>query len=156
MTAALTPDLALAYIRELSADYLAGVVLDAHGEALAGAQELAPLAREIAGTEGATSRGRVFAARDATHTIVVATTPRALPGPTRRDVRTALRALGGESAQETPFTPIQDAVVNALIGARPRRFSAPQRHFAVRMKVSKLRKLRVFSLPCANPVRSRC
>src|SRR4051812_13908245 len=131
MTAALTPDFALAYIRELSADYLAGVVLDARGACLAGEAALAPLAEDVwrdgqaagdgaagapasASAEGATSRRRVFAARGARHTIVVVTTRDALPGPTRRDVRTALYALGGESAQETPSTPIEEALVNAL------------------------------------------
>ena len=120
MTAALTPDFALAYIRELSADYLAGVVLDARGACVAGEAALAPLARDalrdgaVAAAEGATSRGRVFAARGERHAIVVVTTPGALPGPTRRDVRTALRALGGESAQETPFGRLDEALVNAL------------------------------------------
>jgi hypothetical protein len=65
--------------------------------------------------EGSSSRGRVFVAATATHAIVVVTTAQALPGPTRRDVLVALSALGGESAQQTPFTTLQDAVVNAAI-----------------------------------------
>ena len=40
MMSSLTPDVALAYVRELSADVRAGIVLDAHGERLAGAPEL--------------------------------------------------------------------------------------------------------------------
>src|SRR4051794_27511199 len=43
----LTPDLALAYLRELSADFRAGVVLDAEGRALAGHERLAAPAREV-------------------------------------------------------------------------------------------------------------
>jgi hypothetical protein len=113
MTAALTPELALAYIRELSADYLGGAVLDAHGRRLAGDPALAA---DVHG-EGATARGRVFAARSATHAIVVVTTPRALPGPTRRDVRTALAALTGQDPLQSPREPLEPAVVNALVSA---------------------------------------
>jgi hypothetical protein len=114
MTAALTPELALAYIRDLSADYLAGAVLDAHGQRLAGDSALA--AADVHG-EGATARGRVFAARSATHAIVVVTSPRALPGPTRRDVRTALSALSGQDPLQTPGEPLEPALVNALVSA---------------------------------------
>jgi hypothetical protein len=113
MTAALTPELALAYIRELSADYLGGAVLDARGNRLAGD---AALAVDVHG-EGATERGKVFAARTRTHAIVVVTTARALPGPTRRDVRTALHALCGENAQETPPERLPKALVNTLVSA---------------------------------------
>src|SRR3954449_3902173 len=98
MTAALTPDLALAYLRELSADYLGGVVLDAEGALLAGDEGLAPLARDVEG-DGATTHGKVFFASDTRHAIVVVTGPRALPSPVRRDIRAALSALGSQSAQ---------------------------------------------------------
>src|SRR4051794_27273187 len=40
-------DLALKYVRELSADYRAGVILDARGAVLAGDERLASAAREI-------------------------------------------------------------------------------------------------------------
>src|SRR4051812_3008174 len=113
MTAALTPELALAYIRELSADYLGGAVLDARGDRLAGD---AALAVDVHG-EGANAHGKVFAARTSAHAIVVVTTVRALPGPTRRDIRTALRALSGENAQETPYEPLQAGLVNTLVSA---------------------------------------
>jgi hypothetical protein len=113
MTAALTPELALAYIRELSADYLAGAVLDADRKLLAGDPKLAV---DVHG-EGATARGRVLAARSATHSIVVVTRPRALPGPTRRDIRTALAALSGERAQETPPEPLEATLVDTLLSA---------------------------------------
>jgi hypothetical protein len=113
MTAALTPELALAYIRELSADYLAGAVLDAHQNLLAGDPRLAV---EVHG-EGATARGRVFAARNATNAVVVVTRAHALPGPTRRDIRTALAALSGETARDTPPAPLEPALVDALVSA---------------------------------------
>ncbi|HXE45500.1 MAG TPA: hypothetical protein VN635_09900 [Conexibacter sp.] len=47
MTAALTPALALAYLRELSLDVRSAVVLDAAGEPLAGDPSLAARAREL-------------------------------------------------------------------------------------------------------------
>jgi hypothetical protein len=111
-TAALTPDLALAYIRELSADYLGGAVLDAQGNLLAGD---AKLAKDVHG-EGETANGKLFGARTPTHAIVVVTSPGALSGPTRRDIRTALSAMSGESPLEPPQEPLDPALVNALVG----------------------------------------
>src|SRR5438034_5683849 len=103
MTAALTPDLALDYLRELSADIRAAVLLDATGERLAGPEHLAAPARALldaappgpAELQARTPKGAVFAARDDRHQLVVATGPFALPRLTRHDLRTALRALGG-------------------------------------------------------------
>src|SRR4051794_9866967 len=61
----LTPDLALAYLRELSADYRAGVVLDAEGRPLAGDERLATAARAAlwrdAAAGGAAGGGRAGA-----------------------------------------------------------------------------------------------
>ena len=46
MMSSLTPEVALAYVRELSADVRAGIVLDPRGNTLAGAPELhAPATR---------------------------------------------------------------------------------------------------------------
>src|SRR5436305_7392787 len=103
MTAALTPDLALAFLRELSADLTAAVVLDAAGERLAGPPALHAPARDLlaaappgpAELHGRTAGGAVFAARDRVHQLVVATGPLALPGLTRHDLRTTLAALAG-------------------------------------------------------------
>src|SRR3954471_18129679 len=79
MTPALTPDLAVAYVRELSADVRAVVVLDAAGERLAGPEApAAPPPAVLAGAGGradATARvagGVVLAAATASHAIVVA------------------------------------------------------------------------------------
>jgi hypothetical protein len=52
MTAPLTPALALAYLRELSLDVRAAVVLDAAGEPLAGDPSLAARARELLASSG--------------------------------------------------------------------------------------------------------
>src|SRR3954452_9748693 len=47
-----TPPLALAYVKELSADYLMGAILDARGTLLAGDERLARPAREWASLAG--------------------------------------------------------------------------------------------------------
>ena len=129
MTAALTPALALDYVRELSADIRAGVVLDARGELLAGPEALAAPARallaeapEAASIEGSTERGAAYAARDSRHAIVVVTGRFALPRLTRHDLRTALSALGGQTAPiEVPATASATAV-GALLAASDDRF----------------------------------
>src|SRR5690242_303912 len=51
----LTPDLALAYVKELSADYRSGAILTAEGAFLAGDEALARAARAIAGWSEATA-----------------------------------------------------------------------------------------------------
>jgi hypothetical protein len=107
MPAALTPELALAFLRELSADVTAAVLLDAAGGRLAGPAALHAPARDLlaaappgpAELHGRTAAGAVFAARDDAHQLVVATGPLALPGLTRHDVRTALAALAGQTPE---------------------------------------------------------
>lgn len=107
MPDALTPDLALAFLRELSADLTAAVLLDAAGERLAGPAALHAPARELlaaappgpAELHGRTAAGAVFAARDHAHQLVVATGPLALPGLTHHDLRAALAALAGPGPQ---------------------------------------------------------
>jgi hypothetical protein len=115
MPAALTPDLALAFLRELSADVTAAVVLDAAGERLAGPAALHAPARELlaaappgpAELHGRTAGGAAFAARDAAHQLVIATGPLALPGLTRHDLRATLAALAGADRTTPPGTPIE-------------------------------------------------
>jgi hypothetical protein len=103
MPPALTPALALDYLRELSADIQAGVVLGAGGELLAGSEDLAAPARDLlAAADDATdvhvttADGAVFAARDARHAIVVACGRFALPSLARYDLRMVLADLAGE------------------------------------------------------------
>jgi hypothetical protein len=110
----LTPELALAYVKELSADYRSGVVLDAHGRTLAGDERLA-ITLDEGVHEGATSSGKVFARRTSTHAIVITTGPFALSHVTHIDIRTALSALGAETAQETPVQRIPHGSVEALL-----------------------------------------
>jgi hypothetical protein len=129
MTAPLTPDLALAYLRELSADIRASVLLDAHGERLAGPEALAAPARALLRDappelEARTDAGAVFAARDDRHQLVAVAGPFALPGLTRHDLRTVLRALGGEALRKGPegalIEPSRQAVEALLAAVRGR------------------------------------
>ena len=98
----LTPQLALGYLRELSADIRAGVVLDPAGALLAGPDGLAEAARDLLAAAGdareahvTTTDGAVFAARSPSHTVVVVTGRFALPSLIRYDLRLVLGDLAG-------------------------------------------------------------
>jgi hypothetical protein len=100
MSEALTPALALDYLRELSADVRAGVVIGPEGETLAGDEELASAARalfaaapEADEVQMALPEGVVFAARDDRHAIAVACGRFALPALARYDLRVVLAEL---------------------------------------------------------------
>jgi hypothetical protein len=124
MPAALTPVQALRYLRELSADITGVLVLDSHGDILAGRPDAAAAARALlalappgpAEISGRTPGGAVLAARDDAHQILVATGRLALPGLTRHDLRTALAAIGGHVT--APKTPIEAPaeLVEPLLG----------------------------------------
>jgi hypothetical protein len=115
MPAALTSAVALGFLRELSADITAAVLLDAAGERLAGPPALHEAATALlahappgpAELEGRTPDGQVFAARDAHHQLVVTTGRLALPRLTRHDLRTTLAALSGRPAAAPPGAPIE-------------------------------------------------
>ena len=115
----LTPELALAYLKELSADYRSGVILDAHGATLAGDEELARAwpAGEPGVYEGVAETGKVFAIRTRTHAILITTGPFALPRLSRHDLRKTLAGLGAESAQESAIQTIPHGSVTALLRA---------------------------------------
>ena len=106
---ALTPALALAYVRELSADVRAVVVLDAAGGVLAGdggrgrARLLA--ARRAAPSSSATDRGVVCAARDDRHALVAACGRFALPGIVRPDLRAVLGGLAAAPPRTAAAAP---------------------------------------------------
>ena len=102
---ALTPALALDYVRELSADVRAGVVLDGAGALLAGPEELAAAARELlaagadaAELEAATDGGVACAVRSPSHSMVVVSGRFAIPEIVRQDMRAALAAVAGRAA----------------------------------------------------------
>jgi hypothetical protein len=136
----LTPALALDYVRELSADVRAGVVVDAAGTLLAGPDELAAAARAVleaggdaAELEAATADGVVCAVRSAGHAMVAVCGRFAIPAVVRGDMRAALaavegRAPGGDRAAE-PHAGVagDDALARAaeaLISAAQRGFEA--------------------------------
>ena len=100
--AALTPELAVDYLRELSADIRAVAVLTAGGEPLAGAPELAEAARTLlaaaphaAEIEVSTGGGAVHAARSAEHAVVAVCGRFALPALIRYDLKVVLGELAG-------------------------------------------------------------
>src|SRR3954454_4715755 len=121
----MTADLSLAYVKALSADYRAGVILDAQGAVLAGDERLAPPTRHLVANahgqdgepvafEGEAGRSKVFARHAHTLTILITTGPFALSRVTHRDLATALAAMGAESAQETRVQRIPHGTVEAL------------------------------------------
>jgi hypothetical protein len=99
---ALTPTLALGYLRELSADVRAGVVLDPGGALLAGPEAMAGPARDLLAGAGdarevqvATAAGVVFAGRSDRHSVVVVCGRFALPSLIRYDLKLVLADLAG-------------------------------------------------------------
>ncbi len=102
---ALTPELALDYLDELSTDIRAAVVLGARGERLAGHEGLVAPARRLLAVADAplvevdTARGTVVAARDGEHALVVVVGRHALPALVRYDVRRVLADLGGPAEE---------------------------------------------------------
>jgi hypothetical protein len=99
----LTPKLALGYLRELSADIRAGVVLAPDGALLAGPEALADPARDLLAAapdarelQVATPDGAVFAARSDRHAVVVVCGRFALPSLVRYDLRVVLGDLAGD------------------------------------------------------------
>jgi hypothetical protein len=122
----LKPELALAYVRELSADFRAGIVLDAAHQRLAGHRDLEAPARALLQAHPQTrelhatardGRAQLFAARTADRAIVVVTGPHALPNVTRRDLRTVLGQNPAETVQQPPSEHPDRALVEALTTA---------------------------------------
>ncbi|HXS43709.1 MAG TPA: hypothetical protein VN751_03700 [Solirubrobacteraceae bacterium] len=85
MTAALTPQTALAWLRSLSADVEAAAVLDAHAGVLAGDRALGPRV--------AAADATLVVARSATRMVAVRPGPAAPMRLLEADVRGALEAL---------------------------------------------------------------
>jgi hypothetical protein len=104
MTAALTPELAVDYLRELSADIRAVAVLAPDGSPLAGTPELTTAARRLfdaapdaAEIEVAATGGTIHAARSDTHAVVAVCGRFALPALIRYDLKIVLAELAGGS-----------------------------------------------------------
>jgi hypothetical protein len=149
MPPALTPALAVAYVRELSADVRAVAVLDAAGAVLAGeeavARAAAPLLAAGAELEHVTDRGVVCVARDDRHALVAACGRFALPGVVRSDLRAALGGLrGGPPAQ--PAAPAQEPPGGTLEAAAEAVISAAQRVMGPTCRGPKSSQIAGFSL----------
>jgi hypothetical protein len=102
---ALTPPLALDYLRQLSADIRAGVVLAPDGTHLAGPDALAEPARDLFAAAGdaaeiqvSTPDGAVYGARSDRHAIAVVCGRFALPSLVRYDLRVVLADLADGAA----------------------------------------------------------
>jgi hypothetical protein len=101
MPAVLTPRLALAYLRELSADDRAGAILDEHDGLLAGPAALAGAAAAVVAALGEAEEGQarlaagtVLAVRRGRLAVVLACGPHAVPGLARHDAALVLHDLG--------------------------------------------------------------
>jgi hypothetical protein len=133
MPPALSPDLAVDYVRELSADVRAVLVLDAAGELLAGPPELAAPARALleaggdaAELEAGGDEGVVCAVRSDAHAAVAVCGRFAIGAVVRDDLRTALAAVEG-GAVAGPGAGRDGAVDPALHAAAEALVSAVQR-----------------------------
>jgi hypothetical protein len=129
----LTPALAIDYVRELSADVRAVVVLDARGESLAGPPGLADAARALLDVGGdaaeldvGTDAGVVCAVRSPAHAAVAVCGRFAIGGVVREDLRTALAALEGR-ALDAPASGADAATDAGLLAAAEALISAVQR-----------------------------
>jgi hypothetical protein len=108
----LTPELAVDYLRELSADIRAAVVLTPGGEPIAGSPELAaPAARLLAAAPDAAeievvvTGGAIHAARDERHAVVAVCGRYALPALIRYDLKVVLGELApGPDGEPAPTT----------------------------------------------------
>ncbi len=133
MEPSLTPDLAVAYLGELSLDVLAAVVLDGRGGYLAGSLALTgPAGALLEAAEAAegvairTRRGWVVGARSETVGVVVAAGPLTLAGLMRHDVLEVVHLLTGARPiappAGIPSTPAGTlrALADAVQGAAPR------------------------------------
>jgi hypothetical protein len=96
MTAALTPELALAWLATVTPGLRAAVVLDAGGAVVAGDPGLARRAREALASEAVAADPRadgIHIARGPAHAIVAEVDPAVLGDLLLTDMRTALAAL---------------------------------------------------------------
>jgi hypothetical protein len=120
MTDALEPDLAVAYVRELSAAVRGVIVLTDDGERLAGPEKMAEPARALLGLlegEGIVrmAEGIVWVASHGGRTLMAAAGPQALPGSTALDVAAALGST--RSLSVLAVTPPVQSVARRVIGA---------------------------------------
>jgi hypothetical protein len=136
---ALTPALALDYVRELSADVRAVLLLGTDGELVAGpeplradAVALLAAAGSAAELEAVTSDAVVCAVRSGGRSMVAVCGRFAIPAVVRIDLRAALAAVEAravDSLEPVAQAPAGEAAERALEGAAERLISAAQRRF---------------------------
>jgi hypothetical protein len=135
--ALLTPALALDYVRELSADVDAAVVLDGAGGLLAGPPQLAAQAHALLTAAGAAAEleavsaaGVVCAVRSPDHAAVAVCGRFAIPGVVRHDLRAAVAALAGRApGSGAGVATLDGRPSDALARAAETLLSAVQRGF---------------------------
>ncbi len=123
MTSALEPDLAAAYVRELSNDVTAVLVLGPDGNHLAGPEAMVEPAQALLATleEPAatltTDAGTVWIARGPEQTLVATAGPSPITGPTALDLAAAAGIDTPSLGAATPAEPQRkaaQAVLNAV------------------------------------------
>jgi hypothetical protein len=137
MPPALPPALALDYVRELSADVRAVLVLDGAGRLLAGPPQLAGPARALLTAAGAAAEleavrgaGVVCAVRTADHAAVAVCGRFAIAAVVRQDLRAAVAALEGRAPRSAArVSTVEGRPPDALERAAEALISAVQRGF---------------------------
>ena len=120
MTHALDPELAAAYVHELSADVRGVVVLDPDGNRLAGPEAMGAPAEALAEAlteDGATvvlPTGIVWIAKAPDRTVVAAAGPAAQPGPTGLDVAVAAGASSPCFIEARPSAELKKAASDVI------------------------------------------
>lgn len=116
MTHVLAPDLAAAYVRELSADVTGVVVLDGRGKLLTGSEPMAAAARRLPAVTATylTPHGAVWVATTGERSLIAAARTSALTGPSALDVAAALGATTDEGPPRTPTGPLARAVEDVI------------------------------------------
>jgi hypothetical protein len=116
MTEALEPELAAAYVRELSADIVGVVVLDADGTRLAGPEAMAEAARELPRETAtyAVDAGTVWVAVGPERTVVAAAGPASPAGPTALDAAVAVGSDVSPPDVSAPEEPLKTAVSDVI------------------------------------------
>jgi len=116
MTEALEPELAAAYVRELSADIVGVVVLDPDGARLAGPEAMATAAAALPADTATyvVPDGIVWVAKGPERTIVAASGPSFLTGPTALDIAAAAGATAAAERAEEPEERLRSAVSDVI------------------------------------------
>jgi hypothetical protein len=133
---ALTPALALDYVRELSADVRAVMLLGDGGKLLAGPAQLVAPARALlaaaadaAELEVVSGDGVVCVVRSADRAMIAACGRFAIPGVVREDLRAALAAVEARPLAGAPAARPDARADAAVQSAAERLISAAQRDF---------------------------